>query len=93
MDTQKKAKLIVIIVTCFAFVLLVTLTFQFVKLGNMRKKEAELSKTLSQLEEVVADYNKQRNYYQDREQYLDEYAHEVLNMSKDDETIYSFDKK
>ena len=92
MDTHKKAKIIAIIIASFAFILLITIIFQFIKIGSLRKKQEELNTTLTQLEEVVADYSKQKNYYQDRETYLDEYAHELLNMSKNGEVIYSFDK-
>ena len=89
----KKAKIISILVVSLAFFLLLTLVFQFLYLNNLEKKNQELSNTLSNLESVIADYSKQKDYYTDRENYLDEYAHEVLNMSKEGETWYATNKK
>ena len=88
----KKAKITSILVVCIASVLLLILIFQFLHLNNLQKKNDRLNTTLSNLEEVIADYSKQKEYYKDREKYLDEYAHEVLNMSKDDETWYVISK-
>ena len=91
-DNAKKVKIISIITVCLAFILLIVLIFQFAKLNTLKKREAELTKTLSSLEEVISDYNKEKNYYEDREKYLDEYAHIVLNMTKDGETWYETSK-
>ncbi len=88
----KKAKIISISVICLAFVLLIILICQFVHLASLERREDELNSTLSSLEEVISDYSKQKDYYADRETYLDEYAHEVLNMSKKGETWYTADK-
>ena len=77
-----KAKYISIGVVILAFVLLIVLIIQFAQLAQLKAREAQLTDTLSSLEEVIADYNKQKDYYSDREAYLDEYAHEVLNMSQ-----------
>ena len=89
----KKTKLISIIVICIAFISMLVLVFQFLQLKELNKRREHLQQSLSNLEEVIADYSKQKSYYQDREKYLDEYAHEVLNMSKDDETWYVTSKK
>ena len=92
MENTKKAKIISVIVVCLASILLITVIFQFLQLNSLKKRELELANSLSSLEEVIADYSQQKDYYQDREKYLDEYAHEVLNMSKKDETWYVTNK-
>ncbi len=92
LNSSKKAKIISIIVVCLAFFLTITLIFQFVSLSNLEKRNSELNETLTSLEETIAEYSKQKDYYQDRETYLDEYAHEVMNMAKDGETWYSFSR-
>ena len=89
---EKRAKYISIAVVILAFVLTIVLIYQFIHLGQLKAKEVELNNSLASLEEVIADYSKQKDYYSDRETYLDEYAHEVLNMSKDGETWYTADK-
>ena len=89
-DKAKKTKIIAIVICCLAFVCLVTVIFQFVKLGNLQAKENELNAKSEALNEVIAEYNKEKNYYADREKYLDEYAHEVLNMAKDGEIWYTY---
>ncbi len=89
-DKLKKTKIIAIVICCLAFVCLVTVIFQFVKLGNLKYRERELEAKSQALNEVIAEYNKEKNYYADREQYLDEYAHEVLNMSKEGEIWYTY---
>ena len=92
MENTKKIKIISVIIICLASVLLLTVIFQFLRLNNLKNKELELTNSLSSLEEVIADYSQKKDYYQDREKYLDEYAHEVLNMSKEDETWYVTNK-
>ena len=88
----KKAKITSIIIVCIALILMLILIFQFLHLNSLQKKNEKLNNTLANLEEVISDYSKQKDYYEDREKYLDEYAHEVLNMSKDDETWYVVSK-
>ena len=59
----------------------------------MKNKTTDLNSTLTNLEESIADYSKQKEFYQDRDSYLEEYAHEVENMAKDGETWYGVAKK
>jgi len=91
-EKEKKIKLIIIFIIVLAFILSAVLVFQFATLNNMKKKEKELNNTLISLEEVISEYNKEKSYYADREKYLDEYAHIVLNMTKDGETWYETSK-
>ncbi len=88
MGNVKKAKLISIIVICLAISLLLTLVIQFTTIHNLEKKNSDLNSTLTNLEEEIAQDSKQRSFYQDRENYLDEYARDVENMSKSGDIVY-----
>ena len=87
-SSEKKVKLITIMIICVAFVLMLILTIQFIKIGNLNAKKANLQNSYNTLEENIEKYSSEMKYYQDKEQYLKDYAHQYLDWSKPGETIY-----
>lgn len=77
--------IIMIVVVCF-FVLL----FEFVKIANLKSKANDLQKSYENLQQQYADLDSQLNYvgdpdnpYSNYNNYLEDYAREVLNWGKD----------
>lgn len=77
--------IIVIVVVC-CFVLL----FEFIKISNLKSKSRDLKKSYENLQQQYADLDSQLNYvgdpdnpYSNYNNYLEDYAREVLNWGKD----------
>ena len=85
MKNEKTVKIISVICAVVSFVLVCVLIFQFVKIGNLQKMEEELTKHLNALEQQIVDEN---NYIQSNE-YLEDYAREVLGWGKENEMYFS----
>lgn len=88
MRNEKTVKIISIICAAISFVLVCVLIFQLVKISNLKNKEAELTKHLSSLEQQIVDYTNENNYIQSNE-YLEDYAREVLGWGKENEMYFS----
>ena len=88
MKNEKTVKIISVICAVVSFVLVCVLIFQFVKIGNLQKKEEELTKHLNALEQQIVDYTNENNYIQSNE-YLEDYAREVLGWGKENEMYFS----
>ena len=91
LEGEKKIKLITILVVSIAFLLATIVFFQFLRLGNLTSKRRSLEKSYNELEQSIETYSRELDYYNDTEQYLRDYAHQYLNWSRDNETIYSAD--
>lgn len=77
--------IILVIVVCF-FVLM----FEFIKIGNLKKKNRDLELTYEKLQQQYTDLDSKLNYvgdpdnpYSNYSSYLEDYAREVLNWGKD----------
>jgi cell division protein FtsB len=64
------------------------LIFQFAKIGNLQKKEEELNNHLNALEQQIVEYTNENNYIKSNE-YLEDYAREVLGWGKEGEMYFS----
>ena len=91
LEGEKKIKLITILVVSIAFLLATIVFFQFLRLGNLTSKKRSLEKSYNELERSIETYSRELEYYQNTEQYLKDYAHQYLNWSNPNETIYSAD--
>lgn len=81
---------ILVIVICF-FVLM----YEFIKIGNLKSKNAQLEKTSSALQQEYAELDSKTNYvgdpdnpYSNYQNYLEDYAREVLNWGKEGHTYF-----
>ncbi len=87
MTNGKLVKSISIICAILVFALSCVLIFQLVKISNLKQKEKQLSNTLTNLEKEIVNYTNENNYLQSNE-YLEDYAREVLNWGKDGEVYF-----
>jgi cell division protein FtsB len=87
MRNGKVVKLISIVCAALMFILTCILVFQLVKISNLKTKEKDLSTTLANLEKEIGDYTNENNYIQSNE-YLEDYAREVLGWGKENEVQF-----
>ena len=87
MKNEKVVKLISVICAMVMFALVCVLVFQFVKINNLKQKEKDLELSLQMLEEQIVDYTNENNYLKSNE-YLEEYAREVLGWGKENEMYF-----
>ncbi len=77
--------IIMIVVVCS-----LVLLFEFVKISNLKGKARDLERSYENLQQQYADLDSQLNYvgdpdnpYSNYNNYLEDYAREVLNWGKD----------
>ena len=87
MNKDKTVKTISVICAMVSFILSCVLIFQFVKINNLKEKEKALTQNLTALENQIVDYTNENNYLQSNE-YLEEYAREVLGWGKENEVYF-----
>ena len=87
MKNEKVVKLISVICAMLVFALVCVLVFQFVKINNLKQKEKELEVSLNVLEQQIVDYTNENNYLKSNE-YLEDYAREVLGWGKENEMYF-----
>lgn len=76
MAGNKKVVLLTSVIVTAIFVLLVVLVIQFVKIGNLRRKENDLTSSYNSLTGRIRDYENQLPDLEDRDNFLAQYAHE-----------------
>ena len=90
---EKKLKLIkttTIIASIIMFICIIVLAFQFIKIGNLRHKTEELTSYKTELVEQINNYNSTNQYYNNnRTEYLENYAREVLGWGQAGDTWYT----
>jgi len=91
MDKKVKMfKLFTCITIIVMFICIIILSFQLVKIANLKSQEKELMIRKEQLIEEIYNYNTTNGYYSNnRAEYLDEYAREILNWSDGNEIWYT----
>jgi cell division protein FtsB len=72
------------------FACILILTFQFIKIGNLKEKNKQLECYKSELINEIQTYNSTNDYYNNnRTEYLENYAREVLGWGLEGETWYT----
>lgn len=85
----KGIKITTIIACVVIFLCIIILTIQFVKIGNLKEKNSNLENYKAQLIESINNYDSTNDYYNNnRTEYLESYAREVLGWGLDGDTWY-----
>jgi sortase (surface protein transpeptidase) len=88
-NSAKTVKIITSITIAIAFICIVILTCQFIKIANMKNTEKELQTQKEQLIEDIYNYNTTNSYYNNnRTEFLEDYAREHLVWGEPNETWY-----
>ncbi|MDD4275585.1 MAG: septum formation initiator family protein [Clostridia bacterium] len=89
--TENRLKLIVQFVTavavCFLFFVLIAITMQYIKLGELKSKQEALEMELNSLLDERCQLSEQVDYIQ-TEEYVEKYAREILGWGKSGETKF-----
>jgi len=88
MKSLKGVKLFSIIIVLIISICIIVLFFEFLKINNLRKREKSLQRSLTNLENQIEDYNNTLNDYSSRDEYIEKYARDVLNLIDKDEIWY-----
>ena len=91
MEKKVKAIKFITVITCAVlFVSIVVLAFQFVKIANLREKSTNLENYKAELVDQINTYDATNSYYNNnRTEYLENYAREVLGWGLDSDTWYT----
>ena len=74
------------------FVSIIVLAFQFIKIANLKQKNNDLNKYKVELIEEINEYNATNSYLNNRSEYLEKYAREVLSWGTNGDTWYTATK-
>jgi cell division protein FtsB len=86
----KSVKIITILSTIIMCISIIVLTCQIVKIANLKNKEKELIRERDYLISEIYNYNSANAYYNNnREEYLENYAREMLGWGEKDEIWYT----
>ena len=86
----KTIKIITIISVIIMFICIIVLTCQLIKIGNLKEKNKSLNLYKEQLLEDIYNYNTTNAYYgNNRQEFLEEYAREVLGWGESGEIWYT----
>jgi len=91
MEKQVKIiKITTIISIILMFACIIILTCQLISINNLKEKNKSLQLKKDQLIEEIYNYNTTNSYYgNNREEYLENYAREMLGWGEEDETWYT----
>lgn len=91
MEKKIKAMKFITVITCAVlFLSVVVLAFQFVKIANLKEKNSNLENYKAELVEQINTYDATNTYYNNnRTEYLENYAREVLGWGLDSDTWYT----
>lgn len=90
MEKHTKIKIITIISVIIMFICIIVLACQLVKIGNLKEKTKELKLQKDQLISEIYNYNTTNDYYSNnRQEYLENYAREMLNWGQNGEIWYT----
>ena len=94
MEKKLKAiKITTILSMIIMFVCIIILTCQLFKINNLKQKNSDLSTQKEQLIEEIYNYNTTNTYYDNnRQEYLENYAREMLGWGTSGEVWYTIDK-
>lgn len=80
-------RLISVICSVLLFALTIVLVVEFISIFNLKHKEQSLQTRLGDVEQTIVDVTNQNNYLSSNE-YLEDYAREVLGWGKNGEVIF-----
>lgn len=86
-SVSKKFKIMTVTVIAVLFVLSVVLFVQFMSLARLRSTQAELQSYLSELQQSI-DQTQDENSYLASDEFIEDYAREVLGYSTTGETRF-----
>lgn len=91
MEKKIKSLKIITILTCIIiFTCTMILTFQFIKIANLKEKQSSLEKYKAELINDINNYDTTNSYYNNnRAEYLENYAREILGWDLTNETWYT----
>ena len=94
MEKKLKAiKITTILSIIIMFVCIIILTCQLFKINNLKQKNSDLSTQKEQLIEEIYNYNTTNtNYDNNRQEYLENYAREMLGWGTSGEVWYTTNK-
>ena len=85
----RNVKIITIVTMIIMFVCVIILTFQLVKINNLKKQTTTLESQKERLIDDIYNYSTANNYYTNNSrEYLENYAREELGWGQSDETWY-----
>jgi len=86
----KAIKITTIISIIIMFVCIIILACQLFKINNLKEKNTQLQTQKEQLIEEIYNYNTTNSYYgNNRQEYLENYAREMLGWGESDEIWYT----
>ena len=86
----KSIKITTAITFVIMFICIIVLTIQFVKIANLKEKNKNLVEYKQELVNDINNYNSTNSYYNNnRSEYLEDYAREVLGWGKADEIWFT----
>lgn len=86
----KAIKITTIISIIVMFACIIILTCQLFKINNLKEKNSQLQTQKEQLIEDIYNYNTTNTYYgNNRQEYLENYAREMLGWGESDEIWYT----
>ena len=88
MKNTKSVKIFSAIIVVVISITLIVLVFEFMKINTLKNRKNQLNKSLTNLEQQIENYSDIINKYQNRENYVEEYARDVLNLVDKDEIWY-----
>ena len=85
----KAVKLLTIISVIIMSICIIVLTCQIIKIANLKSKQKSLTAEKEYLVSEIYNYNSANAYYDNnRQEYLENYAREVLGWGENGETWY-----
>ena len=93
---EKKIKIIkisTILTSIVMFISIIVLAFQFIKIANLRDKTNKLEAHKQELVQQINEYDSANAYYSNnRTEYIENYAREVLGWGQANDTWYTSSK-
>jgi len=85
----KTVKLITILLVVVISIATIVLTCQIIKITNLKSKEKKLTSERDYLVSEIYNYNTANTYYSNnREEFLENYARDILGWGENGETWY-----
>ena len=85
----RNVKIITILTMIIMFICVIILSFQLIKINNLKNRTSNLQTQKEQLIDDINNYSSANNYYgNNRSEYLENYAREELGWGEKNENWY-----